>query len=141
MAHATTSGSKRKGGKANRPGGLGGPGGRGGHRWSTTQIPARELPAGLLARKPHEIAAAVKRDAERETQSAATPYRTAMTTLAAYANRHSKSMLPERRKKLAQAKDELRALFDRPHEGKGVGGPGKKKARPKARSRRNRGAR
>lgn len=140
MAHATTSGSKRKGGKVNRPGGLGGPGGRGGRRWSTytnKRRTAPELPGNVLDKSPKEIAAAVKDVAEREAETYGTAYRAAMTTITAFADRNSKTMLPERRRKLAQAKDELRVLFDRPQNSKGAGGPGKKRSKAKAKSRRN----
>jgi hypothetical protein len=60
-----------------------------------------------------------------------------MATITSYANRHSRALLPEIRVKLARAKDELRGLFGRPHAGKGTGGPGAKRHKPKAHSRRS----
>lgn len=140
MPHATTSSSKRKGGKVNRPGGLGGPGGRGGRRWATNTHKRRtapELPGHILDKSPRAIAAAVKRVAEGQGEAYGTSYRTAMAAISSYANRNSKSMMPERRKKLELAKDELRTMFDRPQNSKGEGGPGKKRAKAKAKSRRN----
>lgn len=91
-----------------------------------------------------------RRQARKRKQSANTPgglgadesgygtsYRTAMSTISAFANANSKSMLPERRKKLAAAKDELRELYGRPQNSKGARDPGQKNEKPKAKSRRN----
>lgn len=140
MARSKSSSSKRKGGKVGQAGGLGGPGGRGGGRKSLRPakggVDGIELSAELLRMSAPNLARAVKRRAEAAA-SGATPYRTAMASLSSYANRHSKDMLPELRTKLASAKDELRDLFDQPHAGKGTGGPGAKRAKPKAQSRRN----
>lgn len=156
MGRSTTSSSKRKGGKVHDRGGLGGPGGRGGRR--KTFRPSRggvdvegAVSSDMLRLDAREMAAAVKdrtaratdnrrataTDNRRGTASAATPYRTAMSAITAYANRHSKTMRPEVRAKLARAKDHLRELFGIHHEGKGTGGPGKKREKPKAQSRRN----
>ncbi len=82
------------------------------------------------------LAAAVKDAAEREPESRFTPYRRAMSMLADHANRESKSMKPEVRKKLADAKRELREMFDRPQTSYGKGGPGKVRHKAKAKSRR-----
>ena len=140
MANARTSSSKKKGSKIGQAGGLGGPGGRGGSRKSLRPrkggVGADTLSEDMLKMKPRDLANAIARRAGRGAGTA-TPYRTAMSAISTYANRHSKSMLPETRTKLAKAKDELRELFDQEHEGKGKGGPGKKYAKPKAQSRRN----
>ena len=92
------------------PGGLGGPGGRG---TTTTKPPA--LPRGIFDKSAAQIARAAKR-------AAGTSYRAAMTAITAYANKHSKTMLPEQRTKLAKAKAAVRKMFDRPAHTKGAGG-------------------
>lgn len=141
MAHARTSSSKRKGGKVGRIGGLGGPGGRGMGRKSTRPRKGGVSPDvsnEIMKMKPRDLAAFVAETARSNPSPNATPYRTAMAALTTYANRHSRTMLPETRVKLARAKDELRELFDMHHDGKGTGGPGGRYNRkPKAQSRRH----
>jgi uncharacterized protein DUF3175 len=137
MAHAITSGSKRKGGKLTGRGGLGGPGGRGGRRWALREL---DLHEGTLHDIQHlsarQLAEAVKDSVEREPPTQATQYRRAMSVIADYADRESKRMKPEVRKKLADAKRELRDLYDLPQTSYGKGGPGKERHKPKAKSRR-----
>ncbi len=87
-------------------------------------------------RKGGKISSEVSADAE-DNATAGTPYRTAMSKLSSHANRHSKSMSPEQRVKLAVAKDEIRATFDMPQNSKGDGGPGKRYQKPRAKSRRD----
>jgi len=131
MAHATTSSSKRKGAKANRPGGLGGRSGRGGRRWARRKAELQgeiELGVHLQNKTPREIAEEVKEAAERAAKGEAkgmTPYRRAMTALSAYVEHAWDSMTVERRKQIERAKDEVRALFGRSQNTKGTGGPGK----------------
>ena len=140
MANARNSSSKRKGSKIGQSGGLGGPGGRGGSRKSLRPRKggtSPDLSNDVLQMKPRDLAATLARRANRNPAEGATPYRTAMTALSSYANRHSRTLSPEVRTKLAKAKDELRELFDQQHEGKGKGAPGKKYEKPKAQSRRN----
>lgn len=140
MAHAITSGSKRKGTKVPRRGGLGGPGGRGGHRWAMREVEietGKQLPAHVLQLDAHDLARAVKDAAERE-HARFTPYRRAMSMLAGYADRESKTMKPEMRKKLADAKRELRDMFGQPQTSLGKGGPGEVRHKGKAKSRRTR---
>lgn len=138
MAHAITSGSKRKGGKLKGRGGLGGPGGRGGRRWAVREL---DLPAGVALDVQHisarELAAAVKDAAEREPSARATAYRRAMSILVDYADRESKKVRPETRKKVADAKRELRDMFDQPQTSYGQGGPGRERHKPKVKSRRS----
>src|SRR4051794_84061 len=112
MPHAITSGSKRKGGKVKRQGGLGGPGGRGGRRWAMRELESetgKQLPPHVLRMNARDLAVAVKDAAEREA-ARHSPYRRAMAMLTAYADRESKTMKPEMRKKLADAKRELRDM-------------------------------
>lgn len=140
MAHGTTSSSKRKGGKIKTRGGLGGPGGRGGRRWAMRELEtdaARTMSSDLLRLKARDLASAVKASVEREPPGNMTSYRRAMSLISAYADRESKTMKPETRKKLADAKRELREMFGRPQTSYGEGGPGKKNEKPKAKSRRN----
>jgi hypothetical protein len=95
----------------------------------------KELPPHVLRLNARDLAAAVRDAAEREIarQSA---YRRAMSMLTAYADRESKTMKPEMRKKIADAKRELRDMFGQPQTSLGKGGPGKERHKPKAKSRR-----
>lgn len=62
---------------------------------------------------PKEIAASLKRSAERSGRRKAGPFRSAMSMLTFFINRAGKN-LPDRRKKvLEDAKDELRRQFGR----------------------------
>lgn len=91
----------------------------------------------LMRRSPRALAEALKERAERAA-STATPYRIAMEALTAYADAHSRSLRPEQRKKIALAKDELRALSNIHVAEKGTGAPGKRvNTKPKVQSRRN----
>lgn len=94
-----------------------------------------ELPPHVLRLSARDLAAAVKDAAEREI-ARHTAYRRAMGMLAAYADRESKTMKPEMRKKIADAKRELRDLFGQPQTTKGGGGPGKERHKGKVKSRR-----
>src|SRR5262245_25723984 len=137
MAHAITSGSKRKGTKVNRQGGLGGPGGRGGRRWAIREIEVevgKQLPAHVLQLNARDLAAAVRDAAEREEARRLTTYRRARGMLTDYADGESKTMNPEMRKKLAEAKRELRDMYGQPQTSKGAGGPGTERHKPKAKS-------
>jgi hypothetical protein len=139
MAHATTSSSKRKGAKTNKPGGLGGPSGRGGRRWARRKAELRgeiDLGVRLQNKTPREIAEEVKEAAEQSAKGEAkgmTPYRRAMTTLTSYAERAWDSLSVERRKQIERAKDEIRALFGRSQNTKGAGGPGKRRSHKRRR--------
>ncbi len=140
MPHAITSGSKRKGGKVKGRGGLGGPGGRGGRPKAMREVELElgaGIPRGVNRLSARALAAAVKDAAEREPRGRYTPYRRAMSIITAYANRESKTMKPETRKKLADAKRELRDLFDQPQTSYSQGAPGKERHKAKAKSRRN----
>jgi hypothetical protein len=76
---------------------------------------------------------------ERSGQGSKTAYRRAMDALDAEINRNSKSLRPERRRQLKEAKDELRRLSGmEPAKPKGHGAPrGHYLKKEKAKSRRN----
>jgi len=60
---------------------------------------------------PKRIARSLKRSADTSTQRKAPPFRSAMSMLVFYINRAGKSLDPEQRKILEEAKDELRRLY------------------------------
>ncbi|MDH5613390.1 MAG: DUF3175 domain-containing protein [Gammaproteobacteria bacterium] len=62
---------------------------------------------------PRRIAESLKRSAECSHRRKSDPYRSAMSMLTFYINRAGKSLNDEQHKKLEQAKDELRELFDK----------------------------
>jgi hypothetical protein len=64
-------------------------------------------------RDPKRIARALKRSAERSRRRKAGPYQSAMSMLNFYINRAGRGLTAERKRVLAQAKLELRRLFDR----------------------------
>jgi len=87
-------------------------------RWSrrvTETSDALDLePAVFRKASAREIAASLKRSAERSRRRKAEPFRSAMSMLVFYINRAGKNLAPSRRRVLESAKDELRALFGRP---------------------------
>ena len=62
---------------------------------------------------PKEIAASLKRSAERSHRRKSEPYRSAMSMLTFYVNRAGKNLTAAQKQVLEQAKDELRELFGR----------------------------
>lgn len=94
------------------------------------------MPEDMKHLSAHDLAVAVKDAVEREAPRGLTAYRRAMSVIAGYADRESKTMKPEVRKKLADAKHELRELFGYPQTSYGRGGPGMERHKPKAKSRR-----
>ncbi len=62
-------------------------------------------------RSPKQIAASLKRSAERSRARKSEPYRSAMSMLTFYINRAGKSLSANRKKTLEAAKDELRRQF------------------------------
>jgi hypothetical protein len=83
-------------------------------RWSkrvTDTSDALTLDDGVFKRSPHAIALSLKRSAERSRRRKSSPYRSAMSMLTFYINRGGKNLPAARKKKLNQAKDELRALY------------------------------
>jgi hypothetical protein len=103
---------------------------------------ARDIMKNLSNRSAKDIARLVHSRAvqeEREGEIETTAYRRAIDALDEKVNRESKTMKPEMRKKLKDAKDELRRIAEmRPAMPKGTGAPkGKYRKSEKAKSRRN----
>jgi len=65
---------------------------------------------------PRQIARSLKVSAERSRRRKADPFRSAMSMLSFYINRAGRQLPARRRACLESAKDELRALFDRPRQ-------------------------
>ena len=90
---------------------------RGPKRWSqavTERSDAMDLePDVFTLVDPKEIAASLKRSAERSRRRKSEPYRSAMSMLTFYINRAGKQLSKKDRAKLEKAKDELRALYGR----------------------------
>lgn len=88
-------------------------------KWSqhvTEHSNALDLDKGVFAGKdPRRIARSLKRSAEHSERRKSAPYRSAMSMLSFYINRAGKTLSAAQRKRLEAAKDELRALFHRPH--------------------------
>lgn len=86
-------------------------------KWSqevTEESDALDLEDGLFKKDdPREIAKSLKRSAEQSERRKGTPLQSAMGMLTFYMNRAGDNLSDDRRKTLEQAKDELRALFDR----------------------------
>jgi hypothetical protein len=82
-------------------------------RWSqkvTETSDAMTLDKGVFKKSPRGIALSLKRSAERSRRRKSTPFRSAMSMLTFYANRGGKNLSAAQRKKLDQAKGELREL-------------------------------
>jgi hypothetical protein len=88
------------------------------HRWSqevTETSNAMDLPRDVFKlTDPKKIARSLKRSAEHSDRRKSDPYRSAMSMLTFYVNRAGENLEPGQRKRLEDAKDELRALFGRP---------------------------
>jgi hypothetical protein len=88
------------------------------HRWSkrvTQTSDALDLEGGVFRKgEPRAIARSLKRSAEQSHRRKSNPFRSAMSMLVFYINRAGHNLSAGRRRKLEQAKDELRALYDRP---------------------------
>jgi Protein of unknown function (DUF3175) len=84
-------------------------------RWSqrvTETSNALDLDAKVFTRRdPRSIARSLKRSAERSRRRKTDPYRSAMSMLTFYINRGGKNLSAAEKRKLTQAKDELRALY------------------------------
>ncbi len=87
-------------------------------KWSaevTEHSDALELEPHVFEKdEPKEIAASLKRSADRSTKRKTEPFRSAMSMLTFYINRAGKNLPENRRKVLEKAKDELRRAYDRP---------------------------
>jgi len=89
-------------------------------KWSqdvTEHSDALDLKEGVFTGSPQEIAASLKRSAERSTRRKASPFRSAMSMLTFYINRAGRSLNAVDRKRLEAAKDELRVAFGREPKG------------------------
>lgn len=86
-------------------------------KWSqevTEHSHALDLEADVFTlNDPREIAASLKRSAERSRSRRSEPYRSAMSMLSFYINRAGANLPARRRRILERAKDELRKAFDR----------------------------
>lgn len=91
-----------------------------GKYWSarvTKESNALDLDAGVFTwDDPRRIACSLKESAEASGRRKASPFQSAMSMLNFYINRAGTNLPPARRKILQQAKEELRALFDRGRE-------------------------
>ncbi len=65
---------------------------------------------------PKEIAASLKRSADKSKKRKTEPFRSAMSMLTFYINRAGKNLPAERKKVLEEAKAELRKAYGRPSE-------------------------
>ena len=88
-----------------------------GSRWSKRVMQksdALDLESGVFTkRSPRAIALSLKRSAEASGRRKSEPYRSAMSMLSFHINRAGKSLSPERRRVLNEAKRELREVFGR----------------------------
>jgi hypothetical protein len=88
-----------------------------GRRWSarvTRESDALDLDRGVFTKRdPRQIAASLKRSAERSRRRKADPYRSALSMLTFYINRAGKNLPASRRRTLKRAKGELRKQFGR----------------------------
>jgi hypothetical protein len=88
---------------------------RGGRRWSkrvTETSDALDLKGGVFKlRSARQIAASLKRSAERSHRRKSNPYRSALSMLTFYINRAGRNLPASRKKVLNQAKDELKHQF------------------------------
>ncbi|TCU51856.1 uncharacterized protein DUF3175 [Novosphingobium sp. PhB57] len=86
-------------------------------KWSqdvTEHSDALDLEKGVFTQgDPKAIAQSLKRSAEHSKRRKGTPLQSAMGMLTFYINRAGKDLPAARRRMLEDAKDELRALFDK----------------------------
>ncbi|MDB5800151.1 MAG: hypothetical protein JWL63_1090 [Rhodocyclales bacterium] len=87
-------------------------------KWSqdvTEHSDALDLKEGVFAEAdPKKIALSLKQSAEHSDRRKSSPYRSAMSMLTFYINRAGDKLSEAQHHRLEAAKDELRALFDRP---------------------------
>ena len=86
-------------------------------RWSqrvTQHSNSLDLEGGVFSHDdPKDIAASLKRSAERSKRRKGTPYQSAMSMLNFYINRAGRNLSAAQRSRLEKAKDELRDLYGR----------------------------
>lgn len=91
---------------------------RNANRWSqdvTGHSNALDLEKNVFAQHdPKRIAKSLQRSAERSERRKSSPFRSAMSMLTFYINRAGDQLPAPQRRRLEAAKDELRALYDRP---------------------------
>ena len=86
-------------------------------RWSsrvTERSNALDLEDRVFLRAPKQIAASLKRSAERSARRKSSPFRSAMSMLTFYVNRAGRNLSASRKRAIQQAKEELRKLYRRP---------------------------
>ena len=92
------------------------------NRWSqkvTQTSDALDLEEGVFTLKdPRKIAQSLKASAEQSKRRKAEPFRSAMSMLNFYINRAGSNLSAQQKKTLEQAKDELRALYNKPRKSK-----------------------
>lgn len=66
---------------------------------------------------PKEIAASLKRSADKSEKRKSEPYRSAMSMLTFYINRAGQNLTASRKKVLEEAKDELRRAYGKTADG------------------------
>jgi hypothetical protein len=96
--------------------------GKTGRKWSarvTETSDAMTLQDKVFTKSPAAIARSIKHSAEKSHRRKSNPYRSAMSMLTFYINRAGKNLSAAKRKKLEQAKDELRKVFDKKPAAKG----------------------
>jgi len=85
--------------------------------WSqrvTERSNALDLEPGVFALDdPSEIARSLKRSADRSARRKAGPFQSAMSMLCFYINRAGTNLSAARRRRLEEAKDELRRLYQK----------------------------
>jgi hypothetical protein len=80
----------------------------------TRESDALDLEGGVFSLKdPKQIAASLKRSAERSSRRKAAPYRSALSMLVFYINRAGKNLPASQRRTLERAEGELRRQFGR----------------------------
>jgi hypothetical protein len=88
------------------------------HRWSgevTRHSNALDLEQDVFKQAdPKRIARSLKRAAEHSERRKSSPFRSAMSMLTFYINRAGDQLPDSQRRRLETAKDELRALYERP---------------------------
>jgi hypothetical protein len=86
-------------------------------RWSqrvTQSSNAHDLEPGVFRKRaPRQIAASLKRSAERSRRRRTDPFPSAMSMITFYVNRAGKQLSEDRQEVLDRAKEELRKLFGR----------------------------
>lgn len=87
------------------------------NKWSahvTQSSNALDLEEGVFTWKdPRKIAESLRRSAERSTRRKAEPYRSALSMLVFYINRAGRKLDPAQKRILEQAKQELKALYNK----------------------------